>query len=91
MATRTETATKRRSKVPQLNIRMPKMTMPQWEVLLAAVEYHEAEAKLDKGFPNATCSGPERYWLAQRLKAKEALLKACAHLKQSEKEWRPIA
>jgi hypothetical protein len=71
-------------------IKWPKMTPEEWAVLVAACEYHEAEETLERGFPKATCSGPERHWLAARLKAREALFKAAKELKRKHPAWRPF-
>ena len=77
------------SKKSKVTVKWPKMTQQEWEVLMRAVEWHEAEEVLERGFPRATCSGPERFWMNQRVKAKDELFKAIGELKRVNPSWRP--
>ena len=76
------------AKVPKFNIKMPKMRLEEWAVICAAMEYHEAEQIVKKGFRGAKCSGPATHWLGELHKRKQNLHKLCFELQDKYPEWR---
>lgn len=66
--------------------KFPPITEIQVNVLFAVMAWREAEVTLEEGFKGATCSGPERFWMGERHRTKEELMKACAKLAQEEAE-----
>ena len=53
-------------------------------VVMAAMSLYETEQALERGFPGATCGGPQRYYMAECLRHRKELTKACETLKREK-------